>query len=278
MRAAARAREECAGDRLFPVGIVLVKNGEVLVRAGNGFNGKRDDQHICPRVVRQSPSGEEYHLCDYCQSEGHAEPMLIEAAQKAGVETEGADVYMYGHWWCCAPCWDVMEKAGINDVYLVEGAKELFQDVRDETMQMTLGSAYISGALTGLDADQRSRYKDLYEAVADVCGENGCDAHVPHQHTDPDTHADIPAEDVRAFDKGHVEASDVVVAEVSPPSHGVGIELEWARLAGIPVILLSHNNARVSRLVLGSPAVVYHLEYEDIEEIRKKLPRILKQL
>jgi deoxycytidylate deaminase len=278
MQAAAKAREECAGDQLFPVGIVLVKNGEVVARAGNGFNGEREDRHVCPRIVRQSPSGKEYHLCEYCQPDGHAEPMLIEAAREAGIDTEGADVYMYGHWWCCTPCWEVMDEAGIANVYLPKGAEALFENVRDETVQMTLTSAYISGALTGLSEAQCPDFKALYEVVGNVCNSHDCEAHVPHFHTDPDKHADVPADEVRAFDKKHVRASEVVVAEVTIPSHGVGIELEWAREFGIPVVLLSRKGARVSRLVIGSPAVVYHLEYEDVDEIKEKLPRILRQL
>ena len=52
--------------------------------------------------------------------------MLMRAAEQAGIPTEGADVYMYGHWWMCEPCWKTLIDHGIRDAYLVEDAHELF--------------------------------------------------------------------------------------------------------------------------------------------------------
>jgi deoxycytidylate deaminase len=33
---------------------------------------------------------------------------------------------MWGHWWCCKPCWDNMIAAGIKNVYVIEGSEILF--------------------------------------------------------------------------------------------------------------------------------------------------------
>lgn len=135
MLAAAAARAECAGDATFPVGIVLVRDGQVLARAGNGFN-QGPQKHLCPRILAGCKTGEGYDLCHLHDAEGHSEPMLMKAANEVGISTVGADVYMYGHWWMCESCWKVLIDAGIRDAYLVEDAHELF--TKQRVFQQTL--------------------------------------------------------------------------------------------------------------------------------------------
>jgi len=130
MLEAAKAREERSGDPLFPVGIVLVHDGAVVARAGNGFNKGPGEPHLCPRILAGCKTGEGYDLCHLHDAEGHAEPMLMKAAQEAGIATVGADVYMYGHWWCCEPCWKAMIDAGVRDVYVTDDAHERFSRER----------------------------------------------------------------------------------------------------------------------------------------------------
>lgn len=45
--------------------------------------------------------------------------------------------------------------------------------------------------------------------------------------------------------------ADCLIAEVSTPSHGVGIEVVTALRLGKPVLALAHTQARVSRLLAG---------------------------
>ncbi len=136
MQEAAHAREQCAGDRLFPVGAVLVRDGHVVAKAGNGYNRGKGFVHVCPRVVLECPSGTGYELCQFHDAPGHAEPMLMQAAKEQGIDTKECDVYLYGHWWCCEPCWKVMSENRVRDVYLVENAYEEFQ--RDRVYAQTL--------------------------------------------------------------------------------------------------------------------------------------------
>lgn len=136
MQAAACARQECAGDPLFPVGIVLVHNGEVVARAGNGFNRGPGEPHVCPRLLAFSKTGEGYDLCSLHDASGHSEPMLMAAAKKAGIPTDGADAYMYGHWWACEPCWKVLIDGGVRDLYVTDDAHVRFG--RDVVYRETL--------------------------------------------------------------------------------------------------------------------------------------------
>jgi deoxycytidylate deaminase len=147
MIAAEQARKDCAGDSLYPVGIVLVKNGEVVARAGNGFNRGGGTKHVCPRVVLDCPSGTGYELCSLHDSIGHAETMLMQVAAEQGIDINGSDTYMFGHWWCCEHCWKSMIDAGVRNVYVVDDAHERFS--RDRVFAETL-----TGSRTDLRLEQ----------------------------------------------------------------------------------------------------------------------------
>ncbi len=124
MKAAKYAAEELSLDEKHPTGAVVVKNGKVIGHGANGSEWHENNQ--CERKLRKSKTGEDYHLCEGCHPKNHAEPSAIRNAEERGENCEGADLYLWGHWWCCADCWKAMIEAGIRDVYLVEGAKEMF--------------------------------------------------------------------------------------------------------------------------------------------------------
>ncbi|TSC84609.1 MAG: hypothetical protein G01um101417_140 [Parcubacteria group bacterium Gr01-1014_17] len=115
-------------DDFQKTGSVVVKNGRII---GQGANGNRYHQeHGCERVRQRIPTGERYDLCEGCNPKNHSEPKALEDAISHGEDTRGADLYLYGHWWCCKPCWDAMLAAGIKNVYLLEGSEKLFNTKR----------------------------------------------------------------------------------------------------------------------------------------------------
>jgi len=104
-----------------PTAAVVVKDGKII---GHGTNAGIKVKE-CPRWG--SPTGTNYGPCkDVCKQEGHAEAMAVKDAIKNGFNTQGADLYLYGHWWCCQNCWGVMMKAGIKNVYLLENSENIF--------------------------------------------------------------------------------------------------------------------------------------------------------
>ncbi len=147
MLAAAQAREACAGDPLYPVGIVMVKDGQVVARAGNGFNRGPGKVHVCPRIVLDCPSGTGYELCDLHDAPGHSERMLLQAARDSGIDPAGSDVYMFGHWWACEPCWTALIEAGVRDLYVVDDAHERFsrEKVYGETLTPSVRTVSLEG-------------------------------------------------------------------------------------------------------------------------------------
>lgn len=65
---------------------------------------------------------------------------------------------------------------------------------------------------------------------------------------------------------------DVFVAEVTTPSHGVGMELQMAYNNDIPVIALAKSEEDISSMVVGNPAVVELVRYDDPEELYDTVP------
>jgi hypothetical protein len=62
------------------------------------------------------------------------------------------------------------------------------------------------------------------------------------------------------------------------PSFGVGIEVEIAREHGIPVILVAERDRVLSRILLGSPAVVDVVRFTDLGALRRTLGEVIARV
>jgi deoxycytidylate deaminase len=121
-------------DKKISTGVVIVdKDGNVLVSAANKSALKNQfllDTHKdwCIRKLFKVQSGKKYWLCPGCAShENHGEYRAALALEKKFPQKIDMDLYLWGHWWCCKPCWDKMIEAGIKNVYLVENADKIFK-------------------------------------------------------------------------------------------------------------------------------------------------------
>jgi deoxycytidylate deaminase len=123
-------------DRKVPTGAVIVdKDGSILVSAANQSALKnkfllRTHKNWCIRKLFKVPSGQKYWMCPGCAShKNHGEYRAVSALEKKFPQKikTNLDLYLWGHWWCCKPCWDKMISAGIKDVYLMEGSDKLFK-------------------------------------------------------------------------------------------------------------------------------------------------------
>jgi len=124
MRALKRYAEKHSLDKTMPCASMVVKNLTVF---GLGANGSEyHDKYGCKRKLTNSKTGENYSDCEGCHPKNHSEIKALKATLTNGNKTEGADLYLWGHWWFCKSCWDAMEKAGIENVYLMEGSEVLF--------------------------------------------------------------------------------------------------------------------------------------------------------
>jgi len=66
---------------------------------------------------------------------------------------------------------------------------------------------------------------------------------------------------------------NLFVAEVSSPSHGVGMELQMAKEHDIPVVLIVKEDIDISKslMVLGIPNLYKIVEYRNIDDLKGKL-------
>lgn len=142
MQAAKLAAIKHSLTSVFPIGIVAVKEDKVIVEAGNG-NGYHEKNLNSPghrkgcvrrylndereKIGQEKfKSGEGYELCPGCHTDSHAEANLIKNAKLLQIyeELNDSDVYMYGHFWCCKPCWEKFLAAGIRNVYLSDDCEK----------------------------------------------------------------------------------------------------------------------------------------------------------
>jgi hypothetical protein len=130
-------------------------------------------------------------------------------------------------------------------------------------------TAYVCGPLTELPLFLQKSVKRFYERIADTCQDcMGERAFVPHEHFDPIKHANFSPAQVDEAERRQVcERTSLLIVVVSfGPSWGGGIEVEMARQNDVPVIILRQEDKKVSRLLLGNPAVRAVLSYKDEDE------------
>lgn len=73
--------------------------------------------------------------------------------------------------------------------------------------------------------------------------------------------------DIYRRDVNWIEECDLLIAEVSTPSHGVGYEIGYALFLGKPVMCLFSEDAVVSKMITGNPHPLLSLgPYGDLEE------------
>lgn len=86
---------------------------------------------------------------------------------------------------------------------------------------------------------------------------------------------DAPSKAIFERDINWLKQSNIIIADVNEPSHGVGMEIMYAYIHDIPVIcLIDKRNRPLSRMVEGSPHVVL-IEYKSKEDLIAKLNQYL---
>jgi nucleoside 2-deoxyribosyltransferase len=133
---------------------------------------------------------------------------------------------------------------------------------------------YISGALTGIA--NSVEIKAFYEAIGSLCQEMGFQAYVPHLTTDPTNNPDISPRQVFETDKLQVSTSDLAIAYLGLPSFGVGMELAYAEINNIPLILLYERGKNISRFPRGIPSVISEIQFSSYEDALAQLKSILE--
>lgn len=97
-------------------------------------------------------------------------------------------------------------------------------------------------------------FEPVYQAIVRALMED--------QHVVPTAHlaessvvaleAVVPPQEVYTRDVAWIRACDVLIAEVSMPSHGVGYEIAFALGLGKPVLALHQEGRTISKMISGN--------------------------
>lgn len=121
-------------------------------------------------------------------------------------------------------------------------------------------------------------FEAVYQTLVHALLEDGHE--VPTAHlADPGVtavEAVIEPPQVYARDIAWIRACDVLIAEVSVPSHGVGYEIGFSLALGKPVLALYQEGRSVSKMIRGNPdpnlAIhCYQTPQEAVLKVRKFL-------
>ncbi len=98
-------------------------------------------------------------------------------------------------------------------------------------------------------------FESVYQVITEALAE---DHHqVPTAHLAEtgavSVEANIGPLEVYRRDTTWIQQSDVLIAEVSVPSHGVGYEIGYALGLGKPVLALYQEGRKVSKMISGNP-------------------------
>jgi len=118
---------------------------------------------------------------------------------------------------------------------------------------------YFAGSIRG-GRDDAGIYRELIEFLSGF-------AQVLTEHVGTVGEEELDDATIYARDMGWLRQSDVVVAEVTVPSLGVGYEIAAAERLGIPVLCLFRpgEGRKLSAMLTGDPGLTI-VEYSDVGE------------
>jgi hypothetical protein len=98
-------------------------------------------------------------------------------------------------------------------------------------------------------------FESVYQTITRALAEDN--HQVPTAHLAESGVASVEAvidpHEVYTRDTTWIQESDVLIAEVSVPSHGVGYEIGYALGLGKPVLALYQQDRKVSKMISGNP-------------------------
>lgn len=75
-----------------------------------------------------------------------------------------------------------------------------------------------------------------------------------------------------------ISKSKLMIAEMSNVSTGQGMEIQYAALLGVPILVIAKKDSKVSGLVKGCPAVKKIIFYENIHELKSIIPAFVESI
>ena len=121
--------------------------------------------------------------------------------------------------------------------------------------------------ITGAVASSNENSMEIYEKIVELCQTKTDDILSPL-----DTMKFTGSNEERyqrAMDL--LKKTSLIIAEMSVPSTGQGMELQEAVNLGIPIIIVAKSESKISGLILGTNKIQNVIYYDDIEMLINKL-------
>lgn len=121
----------------------------------------------------------------------------------------------------------------------------------------------ITGSVMSTNSDSIYIYKKLVQ----ICEEHGLEVSSPL-----DTMAFTGNDEeryIRAMKL--IDSANYIIAEMSIPSTGQGMELQQAIIKKIPILIIAKENSKISSLIKGSKGIVDILYYNNLEDIKENI-------
>lgn len=132
---------------------------------------------------------------------------------------------------------------------------------------------YFAGSIRGGRVDQKL-YADIIDEIKKT--DTVLTEHIGISTINVNETSDKNEKDIYEQDTSWLKECDMVIAECTNPSLGVGYELAFAEKLGKPVyIFYDHSRTQLSAMLKGDP--YFHIDtYTSEEELFQKLDAILK--
>ncbi len=90
---------------------------------------------------------------------------------------------------------------------------------------------------------------------------------------------EIGGDPIEIFERDYkqLKSCDLIIADVSETSHGVGIEIGMSYCLNLKRILLLEKGKHVTKLAKGMPNTII-VEYENLEDLKSKLSSALDSI
>jgi len=123
-------------------------------------------------------------------------------------------------------------------------------------------------------------FESVYQAIVQALARKG--HRVPTAHLAEAgvgaVEAVIDPNEVYERDVNWIRGCDLLIAEVSVPSHGVGYEIGFALGIGKPVLVLYQDGRKVSKMISGNPDVNLTVKsYKDIPDAIQTMEEFLSK-
>lgn len=111
-------------------------------------------------------------------------------------------------------------------------------------------------------------FEPIFQAMVNAMLADGHEVPTAHLATPEVREMEIivAADEVYARDVAWIRGADVLVAEVSTPSHGVGYEIGFALALGKPVLACHRRDRGISKMISGNPDARLSVRQYDTSE------------